>query len=311
MEEYNEIVEYYKSTLIFKLSGIGYALNCNLLFSNRLSLLPINKCLKLIKYLKDGDKIFIDIGTVIFSTNFTEIVNNINLLNIKINFYLQDEPFVPENIINYLLPFSYKIYCTNNNYLHPNVHCMPIGIRDCGITVKPMHDNFYHAYLLNEGLKNVSKNYLCLIGGMAYINHPERLVCYNILKDKPFMFDISKFDNNLNLTSSFGNIQVNKYYEYIHQSYYVISPRGGGVDTHRFFEIIYLKSIPIVKKTNTVFDKIYNIFPCLIINEWDDITVELLKSNLPILQEKINNFYNKYPNFFTDTSILDKLLLQT
>jgi len=32
MDEYKEIVEYYKSTLIFKLSMIGHALNCDLLF---------------------------------------------------------------------------------------------------------------------------------------------------------------------------------------------------------------------------------------------------------------------------------------
>jgi len=49
-----------------------------------------------------------------------------------------------------------------------------------------------------------------------------------------------------------------------------------------FFEIIYIKSISIVKKTNTVFDKLYEIFPCLIINELTDITEELLNSNLDI-----------------------------
>jgi hypothetical protein len=36
MEEYKEIIEWYKSSLIFKLSQLGYALNCNLLFTNRL-----------------------------------------------------------------------------------------------------------------------------------------------------------------------------------------------------------------------------------------------------------------------------------
>ena len=58
MEEYKEIIKWYKSILIFKLSQIGYALNCNLIFSDRLKYLNIDKSLQLITFLKDGDKIF-------------------------------------------------------------------------------------------------------------------------------------------------------------------------------------------------------------------------------------------------------------
>ena len=39
-----------------------------------------------------------------------------------------------------------------------------------------------------------------------------------------------------------------------------MSPRGNGEDCHRFYEAIYLDSIPIVKRTNTPFDKLYNAF---------------------------------------------------
>ena len=58
MEEYKEIINWYNSTLIFKLSQIGYALNCNLIFTDRLQYLNMDKSLQLITYLKDGDKIF-------------------------------------------------------------------------------------------------------------------------------------------------------------------------------------------------------------------------------------------------------------
>ncbi len=102
-----------------------------------------------------------------------------------------------------------------------------------------------------------------------------------------------------------------KYYEYINQSNYVIAPYGTGVDTHRFFEIIYLRSIPIVKKTNSAFDKLYNIFPCLVINEWDDITENLLNLYLPILKLKINDFFQKYPDCYFNNNVLDNLLLTT
>ena len=221
------------------------------------------------------------------------------------------EPFVPEYIINEILPLAYHIYCQNNNYSHPLVHCMPIGIRDCGTVVKPIHDYFYHSYLFNEGLKNVCKKYLCLIGGINNENHPDRLISYNCLKDKPFVYDISNLNFPCNMTSCYGNIPVYKYYEYINQSNYVIAPYGCGFDTHRFFEIIYLKSIPIVKKTNTNFDKVYDIFPCLVINEWSDITEELLTSNLDNLKLKINDFLKKYNDCYFNNNILNDLLLNT
>lgn len=220
------------------------------------------------------------------------------------------EPNVPQDIINAILPISYHIYCQNNNYSHPLVHCMPIGIRDCGTVVRPIHDNFYHSYLLNEGLKDVSKKYLCLIGG-TNITDNNRLIAYNILKDKSFVYDISNLNFPCNMTSHYGKIPIYKYYEYINLSNYVIAPRGCGVDTHRFFEIIYLKSIPIVKKTNTTFDKIYDIFPCLVINDWNDITEELLISNLDILKLKINDFFKKYPDCYYNINVLDDLLLTT
>jgi hypothetical protein len=309
MEEYKEIIKWYKSTLIFKLSQIGYALNCNLIFSDRLQYLDMNKSFQLINYLKDGDKIFLDLGAIKNAELLDYIINTIKSLNIKLIFYLQYEPFVSQDIINKLLPLSYHIYCQNNNYSHPLVHCMPIGIRDCGTIAKSMHDNFYHSYLFNEGIKNVSKKYLCLIGGTANQTHPDRLIYYNFLKDKNFVYDISKLDFSINMTSSYGKIPVYTYYNYINQSHYVIAPFGTGVDTHRFFEIIYLKSIPIVKKTNTAFDKLYEIFPCLVINEWNDITEELLNSNLEILKIKINDFFQKYPDCYFNTNVLDDLLL--
>jgi hypothetical protein len=312
MDEYKEIIEYYKSTLIFKLSQIGYALNCDLLFSDRLELLPLNKCFELIKYLKDGNKVFIDYW--FFNNNnienFYAIINNIKLLNIKLIFYIQAEPYLPSEIFDVLLPISYRIYAQNNNYSHPNVHYMPIGIRDCGNVTKEIHPNFYHSYLLNEGLKNVNKEHLCLIGGMGD-THLERILSYNYLKDLSFVYDISKFNYSVNITSHYGKIPIHKYYDFIHRSIYIVSPPGVGVDCYRFFESIYLKSIPIVKRTNTVFDKAYNIFPCLIVNNWSDITFDLLKLNLPDLQRKMNDFHIKYPNFYTDTSVLDKLLLET
>lgn len=306
MDEYKEIVDWYNSTLIFKLSQIGYALSCDILFTERLSLLPIDKSLNLLKYLKDGNKVFINL---LAYKNPIEVYNQIKNMNIKINFYLMDEPNVSNEVIELLLPISYNIYCNNTTYSHPNVHTMPIGIRDCGLTIKPCHNNFYHSYLFNEGLKDVKKEHLCLFGGFEI--HSFRVAFYNYFKGKDFVFDITDFNYNYNMTSQWGKIPVLKYYDFIHKSYYTLSPPGFGVDTHRFFEAIYLKSTPIVKKTNTVFDKLYDIFPCLIVNDWNEVTKDLLISNIEICTKRMDEFHLKYPNAYTDISVLDDLLLNT
>ena len=76
MDEYKEIVEYYNETLIFKFSSIGYALNCDLIFTDRLQLLPIDKSFELLKYLKDGNKILINITSLIFMENLQSKENS-------------------------------------------------------------------------------------------------------------------------------------------------------------------------------------------------------------------------------------------
>lgn len=307
MEYYNTIKEYYKSTLLFKLSNIGYALECNLALTNRLELLPLSKTINLIDELKDNDKLYIDLIITSLDHIFY-IYNKIKEKKIKLILYLMTEPHVHPQIIELLLPISYKIYCLNNIYSHPNVYYIPIGIRDCYITVKPEHESFYHVFLFNEGLKKVEKEYLCIIGGMG-ITHTDRNICLNELKDRSYIYNLSNLHYDINFTKKWGKIPAYELYKFMNKSHYVIAPRGVGVDTHRFFEALYLKSIPIVKKTNTVFDKLYNNFPCLIVNEWSDITEELLLSNLNNLKEKINNFFIKYPNAFTDISTIEELLI--
>ena len=62
-------------------------------------------------------------------------------------------------------------------------------------------------------------------------------------------------------------------YENTKKSKYALCPRGCGEDTHRFYESISLACVPIVIKTNTVFDRLYTEFPCLTVDKWEDVTI--------------------------------------
>jgi hypothetical protein len=87
-----------------------------------------------------------------------------------------------------------------------------------------------------------------------------------------------------------------------------LCPRGVGEDTHRFFEALALNSIPIVKKTNTPFDMTFEIFPCLVINDWNEVSENLLLENKERLIEQIELFHIKYPNFLTNKQSILRLL---
>lgn len=56
---------------------------------------------------------------------------------------------------------------------------------------------------------------------------------------------------------------------------FIISPHGNGLDCHRTYESIILGSVPIVK--SSTLDGLYEGMPVLIINDWKDLTKEVLE----------------------------------
>jgi hypothetical protein len=91
-------------------------------------------------------------------------------------------------------------------------------------------------------------------------------------------------------------------------SRYALCPRGCGYDTHRFYECIYLGCVPIVIRTNTVFDRLYTSFPCLVVDKWSDVTEEFLDQSYPECFSRLQSFHAKYPRFLTDLDSIDELL---
>jgi hypothetical protein len=60
---------------------------------------------------------------------------------------------------------------------------------------------------------------------------------------------------------------------------FIISPHGNGIDCHRTWEALVLGCIPIMKSSplNPMFEGL----PVLIVNEWSEITQELMDSFVP------------------------------
>ena len=251
-EKWNSGID--SNLLRFKLSSIGYALRCKVAFTNRNP--NIANKIHLVNYLNNGDSIYISPHET--NIDYTMLAQMLHNKNIKVYFYLMDEPVVNVNIINMLLPYSIKMFVMNNVYDHPNIHNMPIGIRDCEKVV-PNHKGFSHDILFQEGQHVVNKEHLCLL--CFSFTHEERKTCYNIMKTKDFVLNIhGEYEKQESIHC--GKVPVHTNYMYLHKSIYVLSPRGAGEATHRFFEAIYLDTIPIVKRTNTVNVHCISVFGC-------------------------------------------------
>jgi hypothetical protein len=78
------------------------------------------------------------------------------------------------------------------------------------------------------------------------------------------------------------------YLENTAKSYFSISPPGNGIDCHRIWECLYLKTVPIVRYHHA-FEQFKDL-PILFINSWDDISLEFLAEK----KEMIESFNVKH-----------------
>ena len=308
--------------LIFKLSQIGFALHSTLCYTNRINV-GIHDYAEYAAQLRDGDSVFI--STRESAVPIHTLVAILRARNVRVVFYIMEEPLVAWEVVERLLPVSIRIFIQNNEYDHPKISIMPIGIRDCG-SIVAMHRRYDQKYLLEKGASlrtmlgaNV-RPIKCLLCFSLW-THPSRQECYQWFTGAGA--GAGSFVYNLNdaatdavtqvhpATNPFEKVPASLVYDKTLESRYALCPRGCGVDTHRFYECIYLGCVPIVIRTHTVFDRLYapdTGFPCLVVERWADVTEELLDQSYPDCFAKMREFHARYPRFLTDLDSIEGLL---
>ena len=311
MDKYKQRVQYLNENILIRLSSFGFALYCDYSICNRVhGNFPhgADNNMECLENIQSGHKIYINCHIPNITECFHSLLDVIRRKDLRLHFYIMGEPEIPKNIIEPLLPYTIHMYLMNNNYDHPLVHNMPIGIRD-GEEVFPEHQHFSGRLLLEEGATPREKKYLCF---MCYTNtHLERDRCEAILKDKPFVLNLigKPFPPQPSVHCRHVPVWIN--YQNTHESYYTLSPSGLGEATHRFFEAIYLDSIPIVKRTHTAFDKLYDVFPCMVVEDWDEVTETILEDKKEYYIGKLREFKEKYPNLYRDLNGIEDLIVRT
>lgn len=312
------------SGLIFKLSQIGFALRSTLCYTNRINV-GIHDYAEYAAQLREGDSVFI--STIESAVPIHTLVAILRACNVRVVFYIMEEPLVAWDVVERLLPVSIRIFVQNNEYDHPKVHIMPIGIRDCG-SIVAMHRRYNQKHLLEKGVSlratlGVNVRHIKCLLCFSVWTHPSRQECYDLFAGAGV--DSSSFVYNLNAavapvsitsgdeqdTNCFEKVPTALVYDKTLESRYALCPRGCGVDTHRFYECIYLGCVPIVIRTHTVFDRLYHPvtgFPCLVVERWADVTEELLDACYPECFARMRDFHARYPRFLTDLDSIEGLL---
>jgi hypothetical protein len=121
-----------------------------------------------------------------------------------------------------------------------------------------------------------------------------RNMCYMGFRDSTFHTERSHVRNKFGglswcTASSYDRTETgySNYLDCIYNHNFVLCPRGNGIDTHRIWETLYLRSIPIVKKCTAM--SYFNELPILWINDWNEISLEFLQRNYELIHSKEYN----------------------
>jgi len=164
---------------------------------------------------------------------------------------------IPDNVV--------KWFSQNVDVYHPKLEPLPIGIQNLRWMSKV---NKLHIIrrLLEQPKGNDGLAYLCC---RIKTNVNKRKPLYDMFRDKPWV----------KVEGGEKDVKPSQYLSSIRNHVFVFCPEGNGVDTHRFWETLYLGSYPIVIRTqHTSFWE--KDFPVCYVNEWEDVTEDFL------LQEK-------------------------
>ena len=87
-----------------------------------------------------------------------------------------------------------------------------------------------------------------------------------------------------------------EYLKDISNSVFVLSPRGRGLDCHRTWEALLLGAYPVIKTSAS--DEMYKDLPVVILNDWNELTKELLEQKLEEFKNRTFKMEKCYFNYW-------------
>ena len=185
---------------------------------------------------------------------------------------------INDTYINYLYDENLIIwYGQNINTIHPKLKSIPIGIAN---EMWPHGDKNVLNEIINEDNK---KDKLIYVNFDVNTNLFERNHCLNEINKHGL-----KMENKL---------PFKDYLRELSKSYFVISPNGNGIDCHKTWEALYLKTIPIVTKSINI--DFYKNYPIFVIDDWSEFNLSYFT---------IEEYYKIWNNFDTNKLIIKNFI---
>jgi hypothetical protein len=169
-------------------------------------------------------------------------------------------------------------FSTNVTVNHPKLFPLPLG--------------FANAYrhegtiaLIEKAKERIGqRNFLLYMNFKSHTNARLRERVKRIFKNKSFChYEIKR--------RSFSD-----YLYDLRQSMYVLSPEGNGLDCYRHWEVLAMGAIPIV--THSPLDVLFQDLPVLIVNDWSEITQELLIQKYEEIKNKEYAWEKLYADYW-------------
>ena len=189
--------------------------------------------------------------------NITIILSNIST---KFNLFFHNSDGEFKNEHKSLLQISNvnKIF-TQNLSIEPEERIIPLPIGIANSMWRHGNLNIWKQILETNSLVNKPKS--IYFNFNINTNTVKRKKCYDIITSKNIP--------NLPNTDYLNYLTILSSYKF------AICPEGNGLDTHRFWECLYLKVIPICLK-NHITEYYSKTFPIVLLDDWNDLNIEKL-----------------------------------
>jgi len=181
----------------------------------------------------------------------------------KLIFHNSDHNFEQQYLVLFdALPLLICVYTQNMAVIHPRVHPLPIGLAN---SMWPhgnptLHKEVFEMDIVKD--KDIYFNF------KISTNESKRRECFDAVASLGVPWN--------------DNLPYLEYLIELKRHKFAICPEGNGIDTHRFYECLYMNVIPICKR-NILTEYYSKIFPVILLDEWRDLNINnLTYSNINV-----------------------------
>lgn len=184
-----------------------------------------------------------------------------NLEDTPIDDFIFDK--IPDNVLS--------VNAVNALSFGGKVNPIPYGVQ----RKLSYHDDRHEILLEYMSIEENCSKYLLYVNHSVNTNYNERNGINEIFLNKTW----AKVE--------IQNINYKEYLKDLKQTKFMICPVGNAMDCHRNWECIYMRKVPVMKR-NSYLEYLFKDYPVLFVDNYSDVTEELLNSN--------ENLYYKMQN---------------